>query len=178
MNKGPAVRWDSRPFSFGDRATPNLPSRDFATTLAFYAALGFEALWRDTGWMILMRSGLQREFLASPDFDPVTGGYGSCLRLADVDVFYAVALATGVAERTTGFPRLQPPVPQHGLRIGAFLGPDGALLRLIGRGEQFVAARWDTVLDKLETARTEWNGAGRVFKRKSAVRRDGNPEAG
>ncbi len=68
------------------------------------------------------------------DFDPATSGYGSCLRLDDVDAFYAVAQAAGVPERTTDFPRLQPPVPQHGLRIGALLDPDGSLLWLIGEG--------------------------------------------
>jgi predicted lactoylglutathione lyase len=32
-----------------DRATPNLPSRDFDATEAFYAPLGFERTWRDDG---------------------------------------------------------------------------------------------------------------------------------
>ena len=114
-----------------DRATPNLPSRDFTVTSAFYIALGFEEMWRDAGWMILTRGDLQLEFFPWPDFDPTTSGYGSCLRLDDVDGFYAVALAAGIPEQTTGFPRLHPPVPQHGLRIGALLDPDGSLLRLI-----------------------------------------------
>src|SRR4051794_7166140 len=38
-----------------DIATPNLPSRDFATTSAFYARLGFSESYRDEGWMILVR---------------------------------------------------------------------------------------------------------------------------
>ncbi|KQM26804.1 MULTISPECIES: bleomycin resistance protein [unclassified Sphingomonas] len=117
-----------------DRATPNLPSRDFAVTSAFYAKLGFGEAWRDAGWMILTRGDLQLEFFPWPDFDPTTSGYGSCLRLDDVDGFYAVALAAGVPVKTTGYPRLQPPVPQNGLRIGALLDPDCSLLRLIGAG--------------------------------------------
>ena len=115
-----------------DRATPKLPSRDFAVTSAFYAALGFVEDWRDAGWMILTRGDLQLEFFAWPGLDPATSGYGSCLRLDDVDGFCAVAFAAGVPEKTEGFPRLQRPVPQHGLRIGALLDPDGSLLRLIG----------------------------------------------
>lgn len=114
-----------------DRATPNLPSRDFAATSAFYAALGFAEQWRDAGWMILTRGALQLEFFAWPDLDPATSGYGSCLRLDDLDAFYAVAVGAGIAEKTTGFPRLNPPTLQHGLRIGALLDPDGSLLRLI-----------------------------------------------
>lgn len=114
-----------------DLATPNLPSRDFATTAAFYAALGFAETWRDDSWMILERGSLKLEFFPYPDLDPTTSGYGSCLRLDDVDAFYAAAKAAGIAEQATGFPRLMPPRPQHGLRIGALLDPDGSLLRLI-----------------------------------------------
>ena len=36
-----------------DRATPNLPSRDFELTSQLYARLGFGEVWRDAGWMIL-----------------------------------------------------------------------------------------------------------------------------
>ncbi|KQM23289.1 bleomycin resistance protein [Sphingomonas sp. Leaf24] len=114
-----------------DLATPNLPSRDFAVTSAFFAALGFDEAWRDPTWMILERGSLTLEFFPWPDFDPATSGYGSCLRLDDLDAFYAVAQAAGIAEKPTGFPRLQPAREQNGLRIGALLDPDGSLLRLI-----------------------------------------------
>ncbi|MFZ6826685.1 hypothetical protein ACO0TA_31065, partial [Klebsiella pneumoniae] len=40
----------------------NLPSRDFDVTEAFYAKLGFATSWKDRGWMILQRGGLQLEF--------------------------------------------------------------------------------------------------------------------
>ncbi|EPG5064641.1 hypothetical protein MWT08_006915, partial [Pseudomonas aeruginosa] len=46
-----------------DHVTPNLPSRDFDVTEAFYAKLGFATSWKDRGWMILQRGGLQLEFL-------------------------------------------------------------------------------------------------------------------
>lgn len=114
-----------------DLATPNLPSRDFAVTSAFFAALGFHEAWRDPTWMILERGSLKLEFFPWPDFDPATSGFGSCLRLDDLDAFYAVAQAAGIVEQSTGFPRLQPAREQNGLRIGALLDPDGSLLRLI-----------------------------------------------
>ena len=41
-----------------DRATPNLPARDFSATAAFYARLGFGESYRDPGWMILTRGDL------------------------------------------------------------------------------------------------------------------------
>ena len=47
-----------------DHVTPNLPSRDFDVTEAFYAKLGFATSWKDRGWMILQRGGLQLEFSA------------------------------------------------------------------------------------------------------------------
>ncbi|KQN35499.1 bleomycin resistance protein [Sphingomonas sp. Leaf407] len=114
-----------------DQATPNLPSRDFAATAGFYAALGFAEEWRDGGWMILRRGDLLLEFFPYPDLDPATNNFGSCLRLDDLDGVYRVARAVGIPEATTGFPRLHPPTMQHGLRIGALLDPDGSLLRLI-----------------------------------------------
>ena len=49
-----------------DHVTPNLPSRDFDVTEAFYAKLGFATSWKDRGWMILQRGGLQLEFHEAP----------------------------------------------------------------------------------------------------------------
>lgn len=116
-----------------DTATPNLPSRDFATTSAFYARLGFTQTYRDEGWMILTRDGLMLEFFPFPDLDPAESSFGSCLRLDDVDAFYRVCLDAGLPESATGFPRLHPPrLEQSGLRIGALIDPDGTLLRLVG----------------------------------------------
>ena len=45
-----------------DHVTPNLPSRDFDVTEAFYAKLGFATSWKDRGWMILQRGGLQLRY--------------------------------------------------------------------------------------------------------------------
>jgi hypothetical protein len=115
-----------------DRATPNLPSRDFTVTSQFYAALGFVEQFRDDGWMILARGDLMLEFFPFPDLDPATSSFGSCLRIDDLDAFYAVCLAAGVPERERGWPRLHPPnLEQSGLRIGALIDPDCSLLRLI-----------------------------------------------
>jgi len=36
-----------------DRATPNLPSREFEATFQFYRQFGFLQSWRDDDWMIL-----------------------------------------------------------------------------------------------------------------------------
>lgn len=115
-----------------DRATPNLPSRDFESTARFYGQFGFTVSWRDTGWMILARGGLVLEFFPFPDLDPATSSFGSCFRLDDVDAFYALLVAAGIPESTIGWPRLHRPKrePWGGL-VGALIDPDGSLLRLI-----------------------------------------------
>lgn len=116
-----------------DRATPNLPSRDFDATERFYAALGFERGWRDAGWMVLRRGPMVIEFFRYPDLDPGASSFGCCLRLDDVEAFFAVVLAAGVPETTTGWPRAHRPRPEAwGGRVGALIDRDGSLLRLIG----------------------------------------------
>ena len=115
-----------------DRATPNLPSRDFAATSAFYAALGFEQGWRDAGWMILRRGELQLEFFPYPDLDPLQSSFGCCLRLDDLDGFYAACQAAGLPEARSGQPRLNPPRREAwGGVVGYLVDPDGTLLRLV-----------------------------------------------
>lgn len=115
-----------------DHATPNLPSRDFAATSSFYGALGFVEGWRDKGWMILRRGDLMLEFFPYPDLDPLTSSFGSCLRLDDLDSFYALCKDSGLKESSRGQPRLHPPkLESSGLRVGALIDLDGTLLRLI-----------------------------------------------
>lgn len=127
-----------------DHATPNLPSSDFSATSAFYAALGFQEGWRDNGWMILTRGQLTLEFFHYADIDPLTSGYGSCLRLDDLDAFYAVCKATGLPETNIGHPRLHPPRTEPwGGRVGALIDPDGSLLRLIQNTPDPADARSD-----------------------------------
>lgn len=115
-----------------DRATVNLPSRAFEATSRFYATLGFVEDWRDDGWMILKRGDLTLEFFPHPSLDPSTSCFSCCLRVDDLDGFFAVCKAAGLPEQCWGMPRLHPPaLEDSGLRIGALIDPDGTLLRLI-----------------------------------------------
>jgi catechol 2,3-dioxygenase-like lactoylglutathione lyase family enzyme len=82
--------------------------------------------------MILTRGGVTFEFFPFPDLDPLANSFGSCLRLDDLDDFYAAAKAAGVPETRGGQPRLQPAtVEPSGMRIAYLIDPDGTLLRLI-----------------------------------------------
>lgn len=92
-----------------DHATPNLPSRDFETTSRFYSQFGFEQGWRDDGWMIMKRGELTLEFFPHPEVDPLTSCFSCCLRLDDLDAFYAICKATGLPETCMGQPRLHAP---------------------------------------------------------------------
>jgi catechol 2,3-dioxygenase-like lactoylglutathione lyase family enzyme len=115
-----------------DAATPNLPSRDFEMTSQFYSALGFAESWRDKGWMILKRGNLTLEFFPHPKLDPLTSWFSCCLRLDDLDAFYAICKDAGIPEGYKGHPRLHPPrIESWGGRIGALIDPDGTLVRLI-----------------------------------------------
>ena len=102
-----------------DLATPNLPSSDYDTTVAFYERLGFEVRYRDDGWLILVRGDLVLEFFLWRDVDPATSGFSCCLRLDDVDAFYAVCLRRD----------------KHLPDIAALIDPDGTLLRLVQNPE-------------------------------------------
>jgi len=115
-----------------DSATPNLPSRSFEKTLHFYRNLGFLERWHDKNWMILERGDLVLEFFPYPDLDPLTSSFMCCLRLDDLDAFYAVCKDAGLAEKPSGQPRLHAPeVQPWGARMGALIDPDGTLVRLI-----------------------------------------------
>ena len=115
-----------------DRATPNLPSRDFDTTAAFFAGVGFATAYRDSGWMILSRGEVSLEFFPFPELDPATSAFSCCLRLDDVTAFFEECRAAGIPQSRRGWPRVhRPSLEDSGLRIGALIDPDCTLLRLI-----------------------------------------------
>ncbi len=115
-----------------DRAVPNLPSRDFDATVAFYSGFGFEQDYRDDGWLILRRGELTLEFFPFADLDPARSSFMCSLRVDDVDELYRSITSAGVVEKTVGFPRAHPVVTQpSGLRIGNLIDIDGTQVNLI-----------------------------------------------
>jgi len=115
-----------------DRATANLPSRDFDKTEAFYARLGFSTRFKDDGWMIMQRDALELEFFPHTDLDPLTSCFSACLRVDDLDALHA---AFGVAELPNdcwSMPRMDvPTLLPFGLRIFHLIDLDGSLIRCI-----------------------------------------------
>ncbi|ECH7700584.1 hypothetical protein TS08_24770, partial [Salmonella enterica subsp. enterica serovar Heidelberg] len=96
-----------------DQATPNLPSRDFDSTAAFYERLGFGIVFRDAGWMILQRGDLMLEFFAHPGLDPLASWFSCCLRLDDLAEFYRQCKSVGIQETSSGYPRIHAPELQE-----------------------------------------------------------------
>ena len=120
-----------------DRAVPNLPSRDFDTTIVFYAQFGFEPIYRDGGWLILRRGDLQLEFFPYPDLVPEDSSFMCSIRVDDVDGLYRQIMDTGVVESSVGRPRLLPVRLQPwGQRAGFLVDPDGTQLQLIENAER------------------------------------------
>lgn len=115
-----------------DRAVPNLPSRDFDATIAFYGGFGFEVAYRDGGWLILTRGGIVLEFFLAPETDPYASGYMVSVRVADLDALYAQVRASGIPETNRSIPRLVPVALQEwGQRAGYLIDLDGTQLHLI-----------------------------------------------
>lgn len=101
-------------------------------TEEFYAGFGFERSFRDGGWMILVRGGLQLEFFSHPTLDPATSDFMCSVRVVDLDALYDAIGQPGVVERQTGAPRLHPiRLQSWGFRAGYLIDPDGTQLALI-----------------------------------------------
>ena len=121
---------DDRPL--GDRADPNLPSRDFDHTIAFYEAFGFATSYRDGGWLIIRRGGLVLEFFLAPEHDPYSSWFMASIRISDLDELYDAVRASGVPEVPVGIPRLVPvALREWGQRAGYLIDVDGTQLHLI-----------------------------------------------
>jgi catechol 2,3-dioxygenase-like lactoylglutathione lyase family enzyme len=115
-----------------DRAVPNLPSRDFDDTIAFYGGFGFESDYRDSGWLILRRGELQLEFFLFPDLVPEESSFMCSVRVDDVDELYRQIKMAGVVEKSVGMPRLLAVQLQPwGQRAGFLVDPEGTQLHLI-----------------------------------------------
>jgi hypothetical protein len=118
-----------------DRATPNLPARDFGATAAFWGAMGFAPGYRDDHWMILERGSMTVEFFPHPEVDKGSSWFSACLRVDDLDALHAEWSALDLPRDDRSIPRLtgilhHPPVP----RMFALVDPDGSLLRVLQNG--------------------------------------------
>jgi catechol 2,3-dioxygenase-like lactoylglutathione lyase family enzyme len=116
----------------GDRITANLPSRDFAATIAFYGRLGFAVEYHGADWLILSRGPLELEFFSHPEILPAESWFSACLRCDDPDSLLAEWRALGLPSDQGAIPRLTDmSKPDHAPRLFALVDPDGSLLRVL-----------------------------------------------
>lgn len=115
-----------------DRAVPNLPSRHFDDSAAFYGGFGFVPAFRDAGWMILRRGELELEFFPFPELVPGESSFMCSVRVHDLAGLYEGIRASGVPEASIGIPRLVPISRQPwGQQAGFLIDLDGTQLALI-----------------------------------------------
>ena len=119
-----------------DIATPNLPSRSFDATEAFYAQLGFECGYKGDGWMILHRGPVGNrvtlEFFPYPDLDPKQSSFSCCIRLDDLAATMEQIRSSDIPNADTGTPRFhEPRLEASGLTVAYMVDIDGSLIRLI-----------------------------------------------
>ncbi|MFE3837492.1 bleomycin resistance protein [Rhodobacteraceae bacterium PA1-206B] len=119
-----------------DRITANLPSRDFAATIAFYAALGFSTDFHDEGWLILKRGPLVLEFFPHPELDPRASWFSACVRVDEPEALPAEWRAAGLPTDHRAIPRLTGFFkPGTAPRMFALVDGDGSLLRVLDNGD-------------------------------------------
>ncbi|MEO0402223.1 MAG: VOC family protein [Pseudomonadota bacterium] len=114
-----------------EQVCPILPSRDFATTSAFYKRLGFhEALRVAHQYLIMNRDAVELHFFPHPQLQPKDNAHGAYVRPADVDAISAEWSALDLPH-DTGFPRFLPAEDKPwGMREATVWDPDGSLLRI------------------------------------------------
>jgi catechol 2,3-dioxygenase-like lactoylglutathione lyase family enzyme len=119
-----------------DRITANLPSRDFAATIAFYGALGFTPSHHDEGWLILRRGPLELEFFPHPEVDPRASWFSACVRVDDLEGILADWSKAGLPGDRMSIPRLTGIFKLEGApRMFALVDADGSLLRVLDNGD-------------------------------------------
>ena len=81
-----------------DRSVPNLPSRDFASSVGFYGRFGFFPTFRDDTWLILRRGAIELEFFPFPDLEPYASSF-SASSFSDDRTHHAVRRGTFASGR-------------------------------------------------------------------------------
>lgn len=109
-----------------ESVSPVLPSRDVAASLALYARLGFQtrAYEGPDEYGYARRDGVFLHFTHSRQHDPRSTASTIYLYVEDADALHAQWQAAGVEGR------LGAPIDtSYGLREGAYVDPDGNLIR-------------------------------------------------
>lgn len=106
--------------------TPFLQVRDLEVTLAFFAGLGFPALYREANYAYLEREGCGFRVLENCETPPGHGGFAYYVDVRDVDALHA-ELKPALGALPPG--HVKGPIDQeYGQRELLIRAPDGNLL--------------------------------------------------
>ena len=90
-----------------EKLCPILPTRDIASTEAFWARLGFDTVYRDDAdYLLMKREGAEVHFFCHPKLDPAANDHGAYLRPTDIRALSREWAALGLPEK--GIPRFEP----------------------------------------------------------------------
>ena len=118
--------------------------------------------------MILKRGNLTLEFFHHPELDPLTSWFSCCLRLDDLDSFYAICKPAGLPEGCKRQPRLHPPrVESWGGRIGAAMRA-GRLRKEDERGARLFRRYTEAI------PRRQWNTHGVLWEHIAHIEDNGS----
>jgi catechol 2,3-dioxygenase-like lactoylglutathione lyase family enzyme len=109
-----------------ESVAPVLPTRDVPAALARYERLGFEVSVYDGGdfYGFASRGAVSLHLSRVNNVDPKTTLVATYIYVSDADALYAEWSSSGVEGR------FHPPTDtDYGLREGAYVDPDGSLLR-------------------------------------------------
>lgn len=109
-----------------DSVAPVLPARDVPASLVRYSQLGFEVSQYDGDavYGYARRGDVHLHLSQVEDLDPLTSLVSLYLYVADADALHTEWSGTGVPGRHHA-----PVDTDYGLREGAYVDPDGNLLR-------------------------------------------------
>lgn len=109
-----------------DSVAPVLPTRDVPAALARYSRLGFDVAVYEGGdfYGYARRGDVHLHLARVDDVDPLTTLVAVYLYVADADALHEEWTAAGAEGRLHA-----PTDPDYGLREGAYVDPDGNLLR-------------------------------------------------
>ena len=113
-----------------EQACPIMPSRDMATTRAFYENWGFKTWYDDENYLLMNRDKVELHFFHHATHRPEDSVHGAYIRPQNVDAASEL-LAQLDSPRDAGFPRFQPAEDKPwGMREATLWDPDGNLLRI------------------------------------------------
>ncbi len=111
-----------------EKFSPILPTRNIADAQAFYARLGFTAVFRSGDYLLLRRDNVEVHFFLHEALNPHESHHAAYLRPSDIDALSTEFAALDLPRR--GIPRFEPvETKPWRMKELVIVDPDGNLIR-------------------------------------------------